>query len=178
VGHRLYRQCRLEPRTGVLGRWRGLDLELGRAVLPQRSPNCGLVPVHLEGVASVAFTESTERTLWLESVTQSLWEGQVEDIIMACETLSPSCRKAEQAVTYFTNNSERMRYDKFRAAGYMIGSGTIESACKQIVTQRLKLPGAQWEVTGAVQTAKARAAWLSGLWEPLCKQRSALPLAI
>ena len=133
---------------------------------------------HLEGVALAAFTESTERTIWLESVTQSLWDGQVEDIIMACETLAPSCRKAEQAVTYFTNNSERMRYDKFRAAGYMIGSGTIESACKQIVTQRLKLPGAQWEVTGAVQTAKARAAWLSGLWEPLCKQRSALPLAI
>jgi len=39
---------------------------------------------------------------------------------------------AEQAVTYFTNNCERMRYDQFRAAGYMIGSGTIESACKPI----------------------------------------------
>ena len=55
-----------------------------------------------------------------------------------------------------------MRYDKFQAAGYMIGSGTVESGSNQIVTQRLKLPGAQREVTGAVQTAKARAAWLSG----------------
>jgi hypothetical protein len=60
----------------------------------------------------------------------------------------------------------------------MIGSGTVESGCKQIVTQRLKLPGAQWEVTGATQTAKARAAWLSGVWQTLCDQRSALPLAI
>ena len=67
---------------------------------------------------------------------------------------------------------------RFRAAGYMIGSGTVESGCKQIVTQRLKLPGAQWEVSGAVQTAKARAAWLSGHWQSLCNQRSALPLAI
>lgn len=71
-----------------------------------------------------------------------------------------------------------MRYDQFRAAGYMIGSGTIESGCKQIVTQRLKLPGAQWEVAGAVQTAKARAVWLSGQWQRLCELRSALPLAI
>jgi hypothetical protein len=33
-------------------------------------------------------------------------------------------------------------------------------------------------VEGAVQTAKARAAWLSGFWQPLCNLRSALPLAI
>jgi hypothetical protein len=29
-----------------------------------------------------------------------------------------------------------------------------------------------------VQTAKARAVWLSGHWQTLCDQRSALPLAI
>ncbi len=133
---------------------------------------------HLENVALAAFSTPSERNPWLEAVTQSLWDGQVEDVITACEGLAHSCLKAQQAVTYFTNNIERMRYDKFRAAGYMIGSGTIESACKQIVTQRLKLPGAQWEVPGAVQTAKARAAWLSGLWHSLCAHRSALPLAI
>ena len=85
--------------------------------------------------------------------------------------LAHSCLKAQQAVTYFTHNTEPMRYDKFRAAGYIIGSGTVESGCKQIVTQRLKLPG-------AVQTAKARAVWLSGQWQTLCDHRSALPLAI
>lgn len=133
---------------------------------------------HLEGVASAAFTIPSERTLWLEAVTQSLWDGQVEDVIIACEDLAHACLKAQQAANYFTNNMERMRYDKFRAAGYLIGSGTIESGCKQIVSQRLKLPGAQWEVTGAVQTAKARAVWLSGQWHSLCERRSALPLAI
>jgi hypothetical protein len=71
-----------------------------------------------------------------------------------------------------------MTYDQFRAAGYLIGSGTVESACKQIVTQRLKRPGAQWTVPGAVLTAKARAAWLSGEWEALCARRAALPLAV
>jgi hypothetical protein len=133
---------------------------------------------HLEGVAMAAFAIPSERSLWLEAVTQSLWDGQVEDVIFACEVLAHSCLKAQQAVNYFTNNINRMRYDKFRAAGYMIGSGTVESGCKQIVTQRLKLPGAQWVVTGAVQTAKARAAWLSGQWQMLCDHRSALPLAI
>ena len=133
---------------------------------------------HLETVAAAAFSELTQRTAWLETTTQYLWDGQVEEVIAACELLAPTCAKAAQNVTYFTNNMERMRYDRFRSAGYMIGSGTIESACKQIVTQRLKLPGAQWEVDGAVQTAKARAAWLSAQWVTLCDQRSALPLAI
>jgi hypothetical protein len=132
---------------------------------------------HLEGVAAAAFTDPAERTAWLEPVTQALWDGQVEDVILACQALAPTCLKAAQAANYFANNMERMRYDRFRAAGYMIGSGTIESACKQIVTHRLALPGAQWEVEGAVYTAKARASWLSGTWSSLCLSRSALPLA-
>jgi len=133
---------------------------------------------HLEIVAKAAFPNAADQHAWLEAASQSLWDGQVEDVIRACEELAPSCSKAQEAVTYFSNNIDRMRYHHFRSAGYLIGSGTIESACKQIVTQRLKLPGAQWEVSGAVQTAKARAAWLSGCWQSLCQLRSALPLAI
>jgi len=47
--------------------------------------------------------------------------------------------------------------------GYAIGSGTVESACKQIATARLKIAGARWTVEGAVATAKARAAWLANV---------------
>jgi hypothetical protein len=133
---------------------------------------------HLELVANAAFAQAPDRTNWLEEVTQALWDGQVEQVMAACEALAAACELARKAVHYFCSNAERMRYDRFRAAGYMIGSGTVESACKQIVTQRLKLPGAQWTVSGAVQTAKARAVWLSGQWQTLCGQRSSLPLAI
>jgi hypothetical protein len=133
---------------------------------------------HLKGVAITAFPELPERFRWLEGVTQALWDGQVEHVISACEAFSPSCPEAQKAVNYFYTNAERMLYDRFRAAGYMIGSGTVESACKQIVSHRLKVPGAQWTVSGAVQTAKARAAWLSGQWQSLCNLRSALPLAV
>jgi hypothetical protein len=133
---------------------------------------------HLEVVANAAFPPGEARTHWLEGVKQALWEGQVERVISACEALAASCEPARKAVHYFYTNAERMRYDRFRAAGYMIGSGTVESGCKQIVAHRLKLSGAQWTVTGAVQTAKARAVWLSGQWQTLCHQRAVLPLAI
>jgi hypothetical protein len=37
----------------------------------------------------------------------------------------------------------------------------VASACKQIATARLMISGARWTQSGAIATAKARAAWLS-----------------
>jgi hypothetical protein len=108
-----------------------------------------------------------------------LWEGDVEFVIRACHQLSKVSREAADAETYFENNKKRMRYDRFREKGYMIGSGTVESACKQIVSQRLRCSGAQWKVEGARLTAKARAARLSKNkdWQFLSSMRAGLPLA-
>ena len=99
-------------------------------------------------------------------------------MIEACQSLSKKCTLAKQAATYFSNNIERRQYAKFRAAAYLIGSGVIESGCKQIVTRRLKLPGAQWHLDGAILTAKARCVWLSGRWQDLVSKRSLLLPAI
>lgn len=132
----------------------------------------------LKRLADVVFPSPSQRQVWLAQVVESLWQGQVEDVVLACKHLASNHDEARQASTYFSNNSQRMRYDFFRAQGYLIGSGTIESGCKQIVSQRLKRAGAQWIVEGAVLTAKARAAWLSGHWHSLCQKRARLPLAI
>ncbi len=132
----------------------------------------------LKRLSDTIFSSSSERQQWLAQVTESLWQGQVEEVILACQHFAQKYGEARQAVTYFSNNTHRMRYDLFRSHGYLLGSGTIESACKQIVTQRLKRSGAQWSVEGAVLTAKARSAWLSQQWHTLCSKRFALPLAI
>jgi len=132
----------------------------------------------LHRVAHAAFSQETPRERWLDQATTDLWEGRVTKVIQACATLAVQWAEAQDALTYFTNNAARMRYDHYRAAGYLIGSGTVESSCKQIVTQRLKCSGAQWILAGAVDTAKARAAWLSEAWMPVCTRWSALPLAV
>ena len=71
-----------------------------------------------------------------------------------------------------------MASDLYLRPGYKIGSGPVESGCKQIVTQGLKRGGDQWHVAGANQTTKVRAVWLSGNWEQLCVRRDQLPLAV
>ena len=127
----------------------------------------------LKRIADETFSMLADHEAWLKKVTEDLWQGNIELVIEACQHLSKKSNLAKQSVTYFSNNIERMRYAQFRAAGYLIGSGVIESGCKQIVTQRLKLSGAQWNLEGAILTAKARAAW-----QDLMSKRSLLPLAI
>jgi hypothetical protein len=63
-----------------------------------------------------------------------------------------------------------------RYLGYQIGSGTIESAAKQIGMMRMKVSGAIWNVDSARKVAKVRAAYLSNQWDALAAIR-ALPLA-
>jgi hypothetical protein len=137
--------------------------------------------IYLQPIAKEAFADAPEadQQRW-QTVRTDLWKGQVDRVITACaqfEGHPQAGEAAKKAVTYFTNNQYRMDYARFRYAGYMIGSGTVESGCKQIVTQRLKCSGACRTVPGAVVTAKARAAWLSGQWDQLAMSRSQLPLA-
>lgn len=119
---------------------------------------------YLTPIAEAVFSQETERQAWLQKVKDELWLGKIEEVIQACRayTSHPLAALAVQrAVTYFTNNGHRMKYAEYRQKGYWIGSGTVESACKQIASARLKIAGARWTRKGAVATAKARAAWLS-----------------
>ncbi|MCJ7435321.1 MAG: hypothetical protein MUO77_17720 [Anaerolineales bacterium] len=117
---------------------------------------------------------------WLENARTLLWEECIADLIFACQQLS-SIALAKQAVhhavTYFTNNQKRMDYARFRQRGYFIGNGTVESGGKQISGLRLKRAGARWTELGAVATAKAHAARLSGQWDILASKRAALSMA-
>lgn len=50
----------------------------------------------------------------------------------------------QEAVQYIKNNEHRMDYPYYLSQGWQIGSGPIESACKTVVGQRLKLAGMRW----------------------------------
>lgn len=134
---------------------------------------------YLYPIAEVVFeADSQAKENWITETKDLLWKGKVADVLDACRMHlhTPSASDAvASAISYFTNNAHRMDYARFRNAGYFIGSGTIESACKQIVSLRLKRAGARWSKRGAVATAKARAAWLSGdsHWLPLFSPQSA-----
>ena len=57
-------------------------------------------------------------------------------------------RQVLSEVGYFQTNHHRMQYTDFRANGYYIGSGFVESACNTIVKQRAKRAGMHWTIHG------------------------------
>ena len=56
--------------------------------------------------------------------------------------------KYEEVLGYLRNNVTRMDYPQYQAKGWLIGSGAVESACKTVVAQRLKLAGMRWRELG------------------------------
>ena len=48
---------------------------------------------------------------------------------------------ADELIGYLERHAHRMEYPEYLAHGWCIGSGAVESACKTVVGQRLKLAG-------------------------------------
>jgi hypothetical protein len=129
---------------------------------------------HLTPVAERMQGTAAEQRVWLKQARDDLWEGRLDKVIAACTAQGhPDCPNdpAQTAAQYFKNNRQRMNYPAYRANGYHIGSGTMESGCKQVGIQRMKVPGATWDKSGARYVAKARAALLSDQWDMLAARR-------
>ena len=80
----------------------------------------------------------------------------------------PTAREAHrQLVGYVGNQVHRMDDPLYRAKGWVIGSGPVEAACKQVVNQRLKVTGARWSEAGADAVCHLRALFRSelGQWD-------------
>jgi hypothetical protein len=62
-----------------------------------------------------------------------------------------------QVTQYLGNHAARMDYPTYVAAGWQIGSGHIEAACKSVVNERLKRSGMRWGEDGADAVCHLRA---------------------
>jgi hypothetical protein len=70
-----------------------------------------------------------------------------------------------KAVAYLKNQKRFMRYFEMKEQHFPIGSGVVESACKQIVSERMKLSGMRWKKPGAQVVMALRCIKLSKIWD-------------
>lgn len=98
------------------------------------------------------------RIVWLEQHCHDLKHNenavvqQLQELeqLQEAKHLSPANQeKLEAAITYFTNQGERMNYAAYQAQHLPIGSGVTEAACKVIIKQRLCRSGMRWKERGA-----------------------------
>jgi hypothetical protein len=91
--------------------------------------------------------------------------------------LRAQCAAVEE---YFGNNVHRMEYPEYQAAGWHIGSGVVESACKTVVGQRLKGAGKRWGEAGAHALCHVRALYRSekGQWQAFWRRQFTKPASV
>jgi hypothetical protein len=119
-------------------------------------------------------TQKPEARQWVEERLRRLLEGKVGSVIgglrqmMTKRKLKGTRRKTvSDAAGYFARNRERMKYEEYLAAGYPIGSGVVEGACRHLVKDRMERTGMRWIPDGAQAMLDLRATYLNGEWESL-----------
>lgn len=100
---------------------------------------------------------------WFQRQSTALYHGESWRIVKDVARHNP-----DVSTRYFETHQRRMHYANFRAAGFPIGSGGVESGIKQF-KQRLSGPGMRWSRQGAEQMLVIRAAVMTDslpdLWD-------------
>lgn len=123
---------------------------------------------HLSSVCKLLYGEQTEEYgqqfgRWREM----LLRGEVAEVITELKGLRNESRgkkrKAVQGeITYFEDNEGRMHYERYRAMHLPIGSGTVESSCKNVIGARMKQGGMTWSESGAKGMLQIRTSLAAG----------------
>lgn len=120
---------------------------------------------YLSVFAEAYIKDKEERTIWIKTIEDLLNTDQIEQVIKLLEEISKASHKKtndareklKALLSYYKTHKGRMRYGTYRRNGYLVGSGPIESAHRNVIQKRLKLSGQRWTEQGARNIACLRA---------------------
>jgi hypothetical protein len=116
---------------------------------------------------------------WVERAKSRLWSSQLRalthQVRQTCPRGQPMPEAVRAMVHYIFHNRRRMDYASYRQAGYPVGSGSVESACKVVVQERMKQAGMRWRRERAQAVLALRSTLLSSRWDELWQSPILLP---
>jgi hypothetical protein len=119
-----------------------------------------------------------EQTKFVYEQTGRILNGAVKSVVHSLHSLATRRELSKEKkvaleviCNYLTKNADRMRYNKYLAAGYPIASGVIEGACRHVVKDRMERSGMSWTRPGAQAMLNLRAIWTSECWDDFAKYR-------
>jgi hypothetical protein len=124
---------------------------------------------NLAKAGNAAFGEgSDEARAWLARRETELWDGERTRLDIALHQLprrhGERGKAIRQVKCYISQHWPRLCYARFRAEGRPIGSGTVESAGKNVVGWRMKRGGQRWSRSGATRMLAALGELHSRRW--------------
>jgi hypothetical protein len=128
---------------------------------------------HLAAVGRALFGEDQAKLKgWLRPLVQQLKNQSAIKVVEQLEEIlaelpaGASAETVQKEVNYFHEHQDRMDYRAGRRRGEPIGSGAIESTCRQ--TQcRFKRPGQYWSQQGDEALLCLETFWRNGRWHLL-----------
>jgi hypothetical protein len=117
------------------------------------------------GAGTVATSE------WLGTQAHALKHTGPDPVLAALRALPPG-EQRDTALGYLTARLAQLQYPTFRAAGYPIGSGIVESANKVVVQDRLKGSGMHWAPASVDPMLALRTIVCADRWEEAWPQIS------
>lgn len=126
---------------------------------------------HLAQAANLIHGEGTPAAgRWLSEQETRLFEGHAaavaECLLEAATHKRKLAKDLRQQAGYFRDNQRRMQYLELRENEFPLGSGMVESGCKQF-RERFAGPGMRWSRPGAERLLPVRAAILSRRFDAL-----------
>jgi hypothetical protein len=113
-----------------------------------------------------------DRTAWVGEQLLYMLSGKTTALIQTLESmahdssLSPPQRQAlNKSVGYYQRNLPYMRYDRYLARGWPIGTGVVEGACGHLVKDRMEQSGMRWMQTGAQAILDLRSVRINDDWD-------------
>lgn len=118
---------------------------------------------HLAQAAQAAHPDDPDAARrWLNQQAVLLYQGEIWKLMLAFRRAGLD----ETHARYFHTHQRRMQYQTFRADGFLIGSGSVESGIKQYKA-RLTGAGMRWSRAGVERMVLMRSAILSGTFDNL-----------
>jgi hypothetical protein len=128
---------------------------------------------HLAAVGRALFGEDKDKLKeWLRPLVQQLKNQssikvvrKLEEIVAAMPA-GPAAQAAQKEVNYLQEHQERMDYRAGKRRGEPIGSGAVESTCRQAQC-RFKRPGQYWSRQGDEALLCLETFWRNERWHLL-----------
>ena len=114
---------------------------------------------------------SAEARHWVKPLLRQIRNDQVAKVITHLEDLLPhltptAAKAADETIEYYKNNQERMKYKAARRRNEPVGSGAIESTCRQLQC-RMKRCGQFWSTRGDEALLCLETFWRNDRWHLL-----------
>jgi predicted membrane protein len=112
-----------------------------------------------------------EARAWVKPLLKKLRQDKTLNVIQQLQELLPQLKETPaevvtKTVEYYTNHLERMKYAEGQQLGEPVGSGAIESTCRQFQC-RMKRCGQFWSQAGDEALLTLETFWRNGYWEKL-----------